>query len=344
MANLIIVGNGFDLAHELETKYSDFLKYLLKTEYENPDSMANLFFIHGSIRAKYSTFDNFYREFDYNEISTENQFFRLVLSNSRDALWSDIEFLYSRELMKIAKPQAENQIRKLNNEFETIKIKLQNYLAIEEKAFSAINMYRDFFRILDSDNTIILNFNYTATVSNYFSNEGWKAKVLHVHGRLNDDSNPIIFGYAADHNESRELLDLNESEFLRNIKKHCYKRKDFEPYLKNYMDFQESFDVFILGHSCGNSDKLILNDILNHDKLSKIRISYFNNYENYRVAAVNLDRIMNNDANFKKLVCFDDSLKMPQKSDSCNDTVTDYLQKLVDYQKEARDNKQVKIY
>ncbi|MFJ7841289.1 AbiH family protein [Lysinibacillus sphaericus] len=30
--DLIIIGNGFDIAHGLKTRYSDFLNYLLKLE------------------------------------------------------------------------------------------------------------------------------------------------------------------------------------------------------------------------------------------------------------------------------------------------------------------------
>lgn len=39
MSKLIITGNGFDLAHGLHTKYSDFMNYLLAYEKE-PEYIA----------------------------------------------------------------------------------------------------------------------------------------------------------------------------------------------------------------------------------------------------------------------------------------------------------------
>ena len=36
--NLLVIGNGFDLAHHLPTRYTDFLKYCKNYNGENPIS------------------------------------------------------------------------------------------------------------------------------------------------------------------------------------------------------------------------------------------------------------------------------------------------------------------
>lgn len=50
MKTLYILGNGFDIAHDLKTKYSDFYKYLL----ENKDTQT---FLYNMINA-YGTYDD----------------------------------------------------------------------------------------------------------------------------------------------------------------------------------------------------------------------------------------------------------------------------------------------
>lgn len=50
MKTLYILGNGFDIAHGLKTKYSDFYKYLL----ENKDTQT---FLYNIINA-YGTYDD----------------------------------------------------------------------------------------------------------------------------------------------------------------------------------------------------------------------------------------------------------------------------------------------
>lgn len=102
---------------------------------------------------------------------------------------------------------------------------------------------------------------------------------------------------------------------MRNIKKHCYKRTKNQNKLISYLDTTKKIDVLILGHSCGISDKLILNQILNHENITSIRLFYHENHETYFETQVNIDRIMNNDRHFDKLHNFEESYKMPQFND-----------------------------
>lgn len=43
LSRLIIIGNGFDLAHGLHTKYSDFMEYLCSYEKSRKLYMVDLF-------------------------------------------------------------------------------------------------------------------------------------------------------------------------------------------------------------------------------------------------------------------------------------------------------------
>ena len=177
---------------------------------------------------------------------------------------------------------------------------------------------------------MILNFNYTNTLSKYFSNS--YHQVINIHGQLNDDDNPIIFGYAANNDHSRQLIQEEDVEFMKNIKKHNYKRKESFNQLKRYlMDDNDEVSVFIFGHSCGMSDNLILEEILNDKVVDSIRFFYHENHESYFNGQVNIDRIMDNDDNFKKLVSYDLSSRMPQVGEGKdkNDSFTQYIDSIL---------------
>ena len=105
---------------------------------------------------------------------------------------------------------------------------------------------------------------------------------------------------------------MNNNLYLKNIKKHCYKRTSNENKLNDYLNSNTGINIYILGHSCGLSDKLILNQIFNHKSINSIKNFYHKNYDNYFQTQVNIDRIMENDNYFKKLQNYSDSLKMPQ--------------------------------
>ncbi len=246
----------------------------------------------------------------------KNLFFKLVYDTSLSG-WNDIEKLYFDELNGkqidyLHVDRNLDSVHNLNNQFEDVKLHLGDYLQSEQNKFKTIPSFEDFFSQLEkTDNNLILNFNYTDTVSKYSAN-----KTIHIHGELDKKENPIIFGYAANNEESRALISKENNEYMRNIKKHCYKRTSNEKNLISYLEDNNDIDVLILGHSCGISDKLILNQIFNHKNTRSIQVFYYNEYESFYQTQVNIDRIMNNDVNFKKLVDFQSSIRMPQYSDT----------------------------
>jgi len=222
-------------------------------------------------------------------------------------------------------------IKKLNDEFEVIKKYLEAYLLEEFTKLKKMDSYALLFKLMNSKNTAILNFNYTDTVKKYLTLD-LKSQLIQIHGELNSEKNPIIFGYAANDEESRDLLDKEDNEYMRNIKKHNYKRTSSENQLIEYLDNTKEIDIHILGHSCGISDKLILNQVLNHKNVNSIRVYYYKGHESYFNAQVNIDRIMNNDKNFKKLVNFQECVEMPQYNREVNG-FDEYIEGIVERQK-----------
>lgn len=67
---------------------------------------------------------------------------------------------------------------------------------------------------------------------------------------------------------------LNSNEFLKNIKSFGYFKT------RNYQNFSnfiggKSFIVHIMGHSCGLSDRILLNSIFESEYCTQIRIYYY---------------------------------------------------------------------
>lgn len=316
-ANLVIVGNGFDMAHGLKTSYSNFIEYLVDNKFKNREKYSDLFEFDGSLSPSLKNYQEiinasignpYFRVF-----KTENLFFTRITKKLFELNWCDIEREYFNELSRIGKDKGYESARDLNFDFEIVKNYLSEYLKNEQSKFEKIEVYEKYFSNLSSEESLILNFNYTNTVSNYIQSNN--LDLIQIHGELERDDNPIIFGFAANNKECREFLQFEDKEFMRNIKKHNYKRTKEEDRLIEFLEKNERIEVSIIGHSCGLSDKLILNQIFNNSNVIEIRIYYYKNYEHYFETQVNIDRIMDNDLNFSKLINYADSLFIPQKKE-----------------------------
>jgi len=126
-----------------------------------------------------------------------------------------------------------------------------------------------------SGNIKFLVFNYTRIIEQYLSHIGVKSnQVIYIHGSLDDEKNPIIFGYGDVMNPYySKIEDLNENEYLKNIKSFSYLKATNKTQLKEFIERGE-YSVSIMGHSCGLSDRVLLNSIFCHKNCKGIRIYY----------------------------------------------------------------------
>ena len=316
MKNLVIIGNGFDLAHGLKTSYTHFI-----------DDIRNNPF-------KYSIGD-------INNLT--NKMLEVLLKSEKE-LWSDIESVYYDILTNhnnigyMSRKYGISyytDVINLNKDFNEIKEWLCKYLKEEEETnFKFVENYELFFDHLSKKDSVILNFNYTNTVSQYIKKRSLDIDLIHIHGELENTENPIIFGFAAGNDESKKLLTENNNNFVRNIKKFNYLFTNNEERLKKYIEESPDFNVFILGHSCGISDKLILSQILNSRGIYKIYPFYFKDRDGYFDTMVNFDRIVDDyskhgkeKTSFNKLMSFPKSYKMPQVD--TDSELTEYLKNIL---------------
>lgn len=365
MNRLIIIGNGFDLAHDLKTRYSDFIDFLWKKEadcfYDNLDKSyyeSDLI----SVKIRDNEFDSrkfhnllakksipdflsFKKEMINRELFIfiiKNKFLKLI-SEERIQNWVDIENEYYSILINILKIggkafsfknlQFDNQysIKKLNEEFQQVINFFIEYLSsinldvreidqikkhfnsqfnfdnfseesiskirneIEADFDKKINFQNDRFNksylesikqkglkmisskeLINSipENIMILNFNYTKTPELYIK-DLINAEIVYIHGELNNEENPIIFGFGDEMDDDyNEIEKINNNEFLNYIKSINYLRTDNYKKLLRFIE-ADIFQVFIMGHSCGNSDRTMLNTIFEHDNCGSIKVFYY---------------------------------------------------------------------
>lgn len=159
--------------------------------------------------------------------------------------------------------------------------------------------------------TLILNFNYTDTAGKLYkqSVEGDECELIHIHGELNNPVNPVIFGYGDEMDEHyKKILDLNDNGYLQNIKSIHYLETDN---YRKLLAFANSalYQIYIMGHSCGNSDRTLLNTLFEHKNCISIKPYYHkkedgtDNYidivqnisRNFKDMALMRDRVVNKD-------------------------------------------------
>ncbi len=145
------------------------------------------------------------------------------------------------------------------------------------------------------DQILFLNFNYTNTADLYIP-EGSEFKVNHIHGELGNEKNPIIFGYGDELDDDyKEISKLNDNDYLKNIKSIRYLETDNYRKLLSFID-SAPFQIYIMGHSCGNSDRTLLNTLFEHKNCVSIKPFYYekpDGTDNYIEIIQNISRNFN---------------------------------------------------
>ena len=142
---------------------------------------------------------------------------------------------------------------------------------------------------------MLLNFNYTNTADLYFpqdENEHYWFPINHIHGKISDPSN-IIFGYGDELDEKyKEIIKLNNNEYLQNIKSIKYLEAQNYRKLLSFID-EAPYQIYIMGHSCGISDRTLLNTLFEHKNCISIKPFYYkkpDNSDNYIELIQNISR------------------------------------------------------
>lgn len=312
MNRIVLIGNGFDLAHGLKTKYEHFIKWYLN---QKIDSTGILY------KEKIRNYDMYVEHMKARQIEESMRdpciFLNNILKRIGSYGWVDIEKEYYALLIQQIYPINDSSQRLdpmiLNIQLDHLKAMLIEYLKIEdEKGVEVIHSIKDKIHRsiirreiattnLNSNNfspddvkpsnTMLLNFNYTKTVKQYTDSES-NVKDIPIHGYLGNEKS-IIFGYGDElDGDYEKLKNLNDNECLRNMKSIRYLEADN---YRKMLEFIESapFQVCIMGHSCGISDRTLLNTLFEHKNCISILPYYYikeKGSDNYLELVQNISR------------------------------------------------------
>lgn len=293
---IILIGNGFDLAHGLPTSYFDFLLWYANSTINEFNNLWLQNYSNGYVSIKPNGRElpqvaNRQQFANIDGLTFENTLLKSIFTNPSINNWVDIEYVYYSELIKIYKQyerlnverngSLERDIVRLNDELEHLKGKLIAYL--NQLDCNNIKVNDSIFKKLETERTnesgyktIFVIFNYTKTFDKLYRKHivGHNDVVLYIHGELNSSSNPIIFGYGDETDLYYEKIErLNINEFTKNFKSFKYLHSD--NYKKLFFKIDKGYEVSVIGHSCGISDRVLLKEILTSNRCKSINLYHY---------------------------------------------------------------------
>jgi hypothetical protein len=136
-------------------------------------------------------------------------------------------------------------------------------------------------RILES--LMVLNFNFTLThelyAPEYKNFYKGSSDSNNINGQIGSNNNPLIFGFGDEIDENYKMIENDKADgFLKYVKTFAYLRTGNYRRLLNFIELAP-YQISILGHSCGLSDRTLLKMIFEHENCLSIKI-FFHQKEN----------------------------------------------------------------
>lgn len=296
---LFILGNGFDLAHGLPTKYCESENVPLCDKCSPYRDFAHF------IEEKYTTV--------YDDFITHACGGMLMTS----AMWADFEELFANIddieilkhlVMEDSELDTNDEDDKIINHWSSIEARISAQKEIVDHSLTQLmaNALCDWILSLDYDDVDkraiemfsqilheadCLSFNYSHTLEKFYDKND--LKIIHIHGTANPYDTKIgsdlIFGHSNNDSSNRNINDkslgpvretiiqgvLNDG--TNDLKKMSRKKVEelipkLQPILSNASNYNR---VYIIGHSFGNVDIPYFEAIVNQlNKKARIIVSY----------------------------------------------------------------------
>lgn len=243
MATLYIIGNGFDLAHGLPTRYCDFREWLIKNKHQDVvEKLESYYPLEENKDYKWSNFEDALGKPWIEDIYNDNKDNCINPEDSDNIkefcseITSSIEERFGSETQQIP--------NLLTEWIKTANKKLATTTPINIPLFETNGYY--------------LNFNYTTTLENLYHID--RESILHIHGHCIDDKQ-VIVGF-------KEVVALGNETFpdttyeddaVAQIKRIAESlKKPIEELINNNKNFFERLTlvdkVVVYGHSLNDID------------------------------------------------------------------------------------------
>lgn len=351
MNRLVIIGNGFDLAHGLKTSYMDFINWYWEgvissfvnnhtTTFEDVNCAIyikkesvytswysfvhqNQLFVNGKLRISAIELIKKIENDKANFTFKPEAFFSDIMKSIESKGWVDIEYIYYKHLKENLPLCLHSKLERLNRQLAYLLCRLIDYLGkldnakvkigyltlmteeikIDDVSIDGQKVVRNALQSIDSfisnivysreklkpESVMLLSFNYTPTAYLYTA-----GNIIHnyIHGELSHPES-IIFGYGDElDRDYKNIQELNDNELLKNVKSVKYLEASRYREMLRFIN-SGPFQVFIMGHSCGNSDRTLLNTIFEHENCISIKPFYYEREDgrtNYLELVQNMSR------------------------------------------------------
>ena len=301
MSSLFILGNGFDIAHGIQTQYSEFRKFIISLY---PESFE--------LRDKIVYLEEF-KGIDAAEFAAEILLHAMDKASGEN--WSNFEEALAYVNFNSKLPFANHKENESDEENIDLMKDYLLYMDILTSGFiSCSKIWQEFFRVwikgiekqiergqfncipalqklFDSNDAMFLTFNYTKTLQKLY---GIK-KVIHIHNRIGQK---LIFGHGeSDTVYNTQITDITSepcisSSFLDDMIL-SFKKDTTSPF-KKYNDFFKKIDhqidnVYSYGFSYGKVDSVYIKKII--ECISPNATWHFTRYESDDVESLRVKKI-----------------------------------------------------
>jgi len=320
-----ISDTAFENWVDIENEYFDELKSILELDKSNKSgilqlnknfrSIKNLLekYISNELKNKKESLDRnpdiFNKIYSYFQVE---DFSKVGLNSFIDDVTIELNLIINK--LNNTNNTTKNRIHNDLFEYVTNKDQLGKYYVDNDKLKKLMSSPEQSSHYVDfsPSNCLLLNFNYTNTefsyssFRNYFIDENNpKVNINHIHGELESKTNPIIFGYGDEIGKDYALIEeVNNNDLLENVKSIRYLDTDNYKKMLEYVD-SDKYQIFIMGHSCGNSDRTLLNTLFEHKNCVSIKVFYHQISEtedNYSDVIRNISRNFNDKKSMREKV------------------------------------------
>lgn len=306
--NILVIGNGFDLHHNLKTKYFDFVKFTkeIANMKDIPEEIIN--------KCKNNIFLVYFQkvcEITRNWIDCEQEIENIASTlqdlinlwkNSKDG-YANLNMLQDTAYARLVRTCISSKFISTPTGFENCKANekyyiynifrkdlfmddlrkelqdvievLSFYLKKEENNVCSKDAYK---QIIDINPRQIINFNYTNTYSKIYSD---KIPVLYIHGSLEDKSS-IVLGIPDSEKISLDFVYFKK--YFQRIQKRTQTLRSIDFMSHEGIDRIKP-TIYFLGLSMGRTDEDIIKKVI-HESLKSIIFYY--NQDDYESKVINL--------------------------------------------------------
>lgn len=284
MSKLFIIGNGFDLAHELPTQYEDFHNYL----HENyPDANEDEAIVPTSVIGHHGDV-----EYDDNEVVG---YIMNLISRTEGVYWSDLEKTLGKldfdndfdDLPEVYDRDGDRNLWHESYNNEDLATNLAGCVPrisdLFEEWVDTVNISHATPRpqtraLIDSANDYFLNFNYTRTLEELYGVQN----VCHIHG-VQGSNEKLLFG----HGEGRLYDEDNFSAYigcedgLEEIRHALRKDTDYalRKHLKFFKKINNGFtEMYSYGFCFSDVDQIYLRKIFERINTENV-VFYLHKYD-----------------------------------------------------------------